>query len=142
MDTQRKRLLAAGPMIAACLTLMPASGVVSAAPDESSGTIDRVARYPTREVTIPAGTTLSLQLDSTVSSRSSRIEQPVHATLRHALVVHGITVVPAGSPVSGYVNQVQRSGRVKGRARIGVRFTSLRVADTRYSIQTASIARQ
>jgi hypothetical protein len=77
-----------------------------------------------------------------VSSATSRLEQPVNATLRRGLVVDGVTIVPAGTPVSGYVSQVQRSGKVKGRALIGVRFNRLRVGDTGYTIQTASIARR
>ena len=40
------------------------------------------------------------------------------------------------------MSQVQRSGRVKGRALIGVRFNRIRVGDTRYTIQTANIARR
>ena len=95
-----------------------------------------------REVTIPAGTTLTLALTSSVSSQSSNVEDPVNATLRRALVVNGATVVPAGAAVSGHVSEAERSGRVKGRARIGVRFTSLRADDTRYDIRTASIARE
>jgi hypothetical protein len=95
-----------------------------------------------REITIPAGTALSLQLGSTVSSASSRVEQPVNATLRRALVVDGVTIAPAGAPISGYVSHVQRSGRVKGRASIGVRFNRLRVGGTTYTIRTASISRR
>lgn len=99
-------------------------------------------REAVREITIPAGTALNLQLGSTVSSASSRIEQPVTATLRRPLIVNGVTVVPAGAALSGYVSQVQRSGRVKGRALIGVRFNRIRVGETRYAIQTANIARR
>ena len=95
-----------------------------------------------REVTIPAGTTLTMALTSAVSSKSSSVEDPVNATLRRAIVVDGTTVVPAGSAVSGYVSEADRSGRVKGRARIGVRFTSLRADDARYDIRTAAIARE
>lgn len=93
------------------------------------------------EITIPAGTTLSLQLGSTVSSRTSRVEDSVQATMRRPIVIDGVTVVPAGAAVSGYVSQAERSGRVKGRARIGVRFNALRVDGTRYSIRTLAINR-
>src|SRR4029079_7604937 len=52
-----------------------------------------------------------------------------------------VTVVPAGAAIGGYVSQAQRSGRVKGRARVGVRFTTVRIGDTRYTIHTAGITR-
>jgi hypothetical protein len=94
-----------------------------------------------REITIPAGTTINLALTSGVSSRSSSVEDPVSATLRRAIVVNGVTVVPAGAAVGGHVSEAARSGRVKGRARIGVRFTSLRAHDARYDMRTAGITR-
>ena len=96
---------------------------------------------PPQRITLPAGTRLTLVMGTGVSSRSSHVEQPVHATLARAIVIDGTTVVPAGSAVSGYVSQAGRSGRVKGRARIGVRFNTLRVEGARYRVQTASINR-
>jgi hypothetical protein len=100
------------------------------------------ASGPEREITIPAGTTLSLRLGTGVSSRNSRIEQPVQANLQRSVVINGVTVIPAGSAVSGYVSEATRSGRVKGRARVGVRFNALRVNGTRYNVRTAAITRQ
>ena len=126
-----------------------ASAAAAAAPDAVAASAPaRATADPVREevrfrdVTIPSGTTLTLALTSGVSSKASSVEDPVNATLRRGIVVDGITVVPAGSAVSGYVNEAERSGRVKGRARIGVRFTSLRADDTRYDIRTAAIARE
>lgn len=95
-----------------------------------------------REITIPAGTRLSLRMGSTVSSRSSHVEQPVQASLRAPVIVDGVTVLPSGTAVSGYVTEARRSGRVKGRARVGVRFNTLRVDGTRYGMRTTSIARE
>jgi hypothetical protein len=95
-----------------------------------------------RTVTVPAGTTLSLVLQSSVSSDTSSVEDRVAATLRRPLVVNGVTVAPAGASVSGYVTESTRSGRVKGRARVGVRFTSLRARDGVHNIRTATISRQ
>jgi hypothetical protein len=116
-------------------------GVPSPAADAlTTAATSAEARYT--EVTVPAGTTLSLVLRSGVSSKGSSVEDAVNATLRHPIAVRGTTVVPAGAPVSGYVTEARRSGRVKGRARVGVRFTSLRTNGTRYAIHTTTIARQ
>ena len=95
-----------------------------------------------RELTIPAGTPLSLELATTVSSNGSRVEQPVQATVRRAVVIKGATVIPAGAAVTGYVTEATPSGRVKGRARVGVRFSTLRVGGTRYTIRTAAVTRE
>ena len=107
------------------------------APVMPSVSTDRVG-----EVTLPAGTVLSLRLGSTVSSRTSNVEDPVRATVRSAVTRNGVVVVPAGSAVSGYVTEARRSGRVKGRARVGVRFNALRVNGTLYNMRTSAIARE
>jgi hypothetical protein len=96
-----------------------------------------------REVTIPAGTLLSITLDTPVGSDTSRVEQPVAAHLSRAVSLHGQTVVPSGSRISGVVTDATRSGKVKGRAHVAVRFNSIAPggSDERYTIRTAAIAR-
>jgi hypothetical protein len=93
-------------------------------------------------VTLPAGTTLPLQLRSAVASDSSRVEDAVRAELRQAVSVDGTTVLPAGTELTGNVTGVERSGRVKGRARIAYRFNSLNYAGERYDIATAPLSHQ
>jgi hypothetical protein len=89
-----------------------------------------------REFTIPAGTTLAVRLDSGVSSDSSRVEDPIEATLTSAVVVDGTEVLPAGASVKGAVAAVQAAGKVKGRASLALLFNSVSVAgrDGRYPI--------
>ena len=95
-----------------------------------------------KEVTIPAGTTLLLDLKSSVASDTSKVEDTVRAALRQAVVVNGQTVLPAGTELVGTVTDVERSGRVKGRARVAYRFSSLRHDSERYDITTATIAHE
>ena len=90
-----------------------------------------------REVTIPAGTTLRLDLTSSIASDTSKVEDAVSATVREAVVVDGQTVVPMGASLAGVVTDVADSGRVKGRARIAYRFNSMTVGDEQYDIATA-----
>ena len=112
---------------------------------------DRVSTEPadrhevaSARLTIPAGTVLPIVLDSYVASDSSRIEDPVRAHVSRNVIVRGVTVIPAGSTLVGHVTSVQRSGRVKGRARIGFRFdrVSIRDANERIEIETSSVVRQ
>lgn len=123
--------------VMATFALTSALVVVCASADPSAA--DKV-EY--RTVTIPAGTTLNLALTSSVSSRSSGVEDPITARLRRAIVVNGVRVVPAGTTVSGHVIEATRAGRVKGRARVGVRFTTLRAGDGQHTIRTAAIMRE
>jgi hypothetical protein len=95
-----------------------------------------------REVTIPAGTVLRLDLKSSVASDTSKVEDTVRAALRQPVVVDGQTVLPVGTELVGTVTDVARSGRVKGRARVAYRFATLRHDSERYDIRTASIAHQ
>jgi hypothetical protein len=96
-----------------------------------------------RDVTIPAGTSLPITLDTTVSSASSHVEEPVAAHLSRAVTVGGVAVLPEGSRVSGVVTDATRSAKVNGRAHVAVRFESLtpRGDDQRYAIQTTSVGR-
>ena len=95
-----------------------------------------------REVTLPEGTTLPLRLRSAVASDTSKVEEPVRAELREAVVVNGATVLPSGTEVTGVVTQVERSGRVKGRARIAYRFDSLTHDGERYDVAAAPLAHE
>ena len=52
-------------------------------------------------------------------------------------------VIPAGSRATGFVTLVERGGRLKDRARLGVRFASVTLADgTRVPIVTEAIYRE
>jgi hypothetical protein len=90
-----------------------------------------------RDVTIPAGTMLRLDLASSIASDTSKVEDAVSAKVREAVVIDGKTVVPAGASLAGVVTDVADSGRVKGRARIVYRFNSLTVDDEQYDIATS-----
>jgi hypothetical protein len=95
-----------------------------------------------KEVTIPSGTTLRLSLQSAVASDTSRVEQPVRATLRSPVSINGQVVLPAGSEVGGVVTEAEESGRVKGRARVAIRFNSLHSGGETYDIRTSGYAQE
>jgi hypothetical protein len=85
------------------------------------------ARPQFREVTVPAGTSLPLELTTPLSSSTATVEMPVTARLRQAVVIDGHTAVPAGSTLHGEVFEVERAGRVRGRSHIAVRFSEVRM---------------
>ena len=78
-----------------------------------------------REVTLPAGTVLPVELTTAVASDSSLVEDAVRGKLRRAVTVQGLQAFPAGTAVSGVVTAAERSARVKGRARVAFRFTAI-----------------
>lgn len=96
-----------------------------------------------REITIPAGTAMSVVLDTSVGSDISRVEQPVHGHLGRAVQIGGSTAIPSGSAISGLVTAARRPGKVKGRGYVAMRFSTLTPrgdAET-YRIQTRPISR-
>ncbi len=103
----------------------------------------RVRDPEPRRITIPAGTQLRLRLENGVGSDTSRVEDPVRATLVSPITVGGRTVLPAGSPVAGAVTLARRSGKVKGRAQLAMRFHSItpRGDDERYRMSTRTWSR-
>jgi hypothetical protein len=96
-----------------------------------------------REITLPTGTVLPLVLDTPVASDTSRVEQAVRAHLSRPVTASDITVLPTGSVVNGIVTSVVRSGKVKGRAHLAVRFDSVtrRGESERYRMATAVVSR-
>jgi hypothetical protein len=101
---------------------------------ESPAPAARVPEY--REVTIPAGTALPLEMTSTISSASAEVEAPVSAKLRNAITVDGETAIPAGAIVRGNVTDVERSGRVSGRAHISFAFNEANIRGDREDLKT------
>jgi hypothetical protein len=100
------------------------------------------ARPAYREVTIPTGTSLPLSLTSSVASDTSAVEDSVTAELTGPIRIDGRDVLPAGTRLTGVVTDVDDSGRVKGRAMVAFRFTSLRTGDTKYDLQSAPLSHQ
>jgi hypothetical protein len=101
--------------------------------------VSRVPEY--REVVIPSGTVLPLTLQTSARSDSSQVEDQMRATLREDVRVADDVVLPAGVEVHGRVTDVERSGRVKGRARLAFRFTMLTYDGSEYDLRTQAIER-
>jgi hypothetical protein len=131
------------PALASNSPAPSASAESGAAPVATAGRAEAVSPAAFREVTIPAGTQLPIVLDTAVGSETSRVEDAVHAHLARPITVQGQTVLGEGSRVSGVVTDATRSGKVKGRAHLAVRFNTLtpRGDDERYTIQTTAVGR-
>ena len=141
-------LLVVAGLSVACGGTTTTEGTTAATTEEGAPAATAEAPAPkpappvVRELTVPSGTTLSLDLATALASNTSKVEDTVRATLRQPIMVKGETVLPAGTELVGNVTDVERSGRVKGRARIAYRFTSLRHAGTRYEIDTEAVAHE
>lgn len=93
---------------------------VEAAPAPVADVVDRTPAPPL----LPSGTVLRVRLDETIDTKRNRPGDVVHATLSQPVIVAGSTVLPAGTRFTGHVSTADPSGRLKGRAYIGVKLDS------------------
>ena len=90
-----------------------------------------------------ADSVLGLQVDSTVSSEVARVEDPVAARVTRDVRVGSEVAIPSGTRVLGSVVQVERGGKMKTKARIGIRFHTLVMSDgTRLRMSTEAVYRE
>ena len=83
---------------------------------------------------VASGTALPIVLRQAVSTKTAKPEDPVVAELAEDVVVDGDVLLPAGSDVLGHVVSAQRSGRVKGKARLVVSFSQVRAGGRTHRI--------
>jgi type IV secretion system protein VirB10 len=77
------------------------------------------------KIVVPAETNIPLALRNTISSRTAFVGQAVYCETIYPITVGNRIVIPVGTYVKGAVTQVVRPGRVKGKARVGLRFESI-----------------
>ena len=120
-----------------------AAAPVSAPPAVASAPAPAAPPVPEyREITVPAGTRLSIELRSALASDTSQVEDPVRGVLRQAVSVDGAEALPAGTALGGSVTEALRAAKVKGRARLALRFTSITLDDAEQPMATDGIARE
>jgi hypothetical protein len=95
------------------------------------------------EVIVKTDSVIGIRLDSAISSETAKVEDRVTARVSRDVTVNDRVAIPAGARLEGNVTLVERGGKFKERARLGIRFTTLVLADgtTRLPIQTETIFR-
>lgn len=76
-------------------------------------------------IVVPAGTKIPLRLNNALSTATARPGDAVYLSTSFPVVVGGRVVIPAGVFVQGYVDGLQRAGKVKGRAELMMHFVSM-----------------
>lgn len=94
------------------------------------------------ELTVAADSVIGLLAETTLTSERARIEDRVEARVVRDVRVGGRVAIPAGSRALGTVVVVERGGKMRDRARLGIRFNTLALSDgTRLPISTETIFR-
>jgi hypothetical protein len=95
------------------------------------------------DLQVPADAVLGLQVERTVTSETARVEDKVTARVTRDVRVGTRIAIPAGSIVNGSVTEVERGGKMKGKARLAVRFHTVTLADgTQLAIRTDAVVRE
>jgi len=95
------------------------------------------------ELVVSADSVVGLEMETSVSSEMARVEDAVRARVARDVRVGDRIAIPAGSRVEGEVVTVERGGRLRERARLGVQFTSILTPDgTRLPIHTEVVFRE
>jgi hypothetical protein len=127
----------------------PAESAREASPSQTAARAQEAPRASTPEPAptptpapppvVPAGTALALTLETPVASNTSQAGDPVVATLAKDIPAEGDAILPAGTEVRGRVVSAQQSGRVKGRARLVLEFTEVRLGGERHAIEASRV---
>ena len=95
------------------------------------------------ELVVSRDSVIGLQTENRISSETARVEDRVEARVTRDVRVADRVAIPAGSRAIGAVTLVERGGKFKERARLGIRFHTLVLADgTRLPINTETIFRE
>jgi hypothetical protein len=121
-------LAAAGPLTAQAQQAAPASPEAAAAGAQLvNPQPDPAAAVPANRTTfvVAAGTKIPLELRTAISTKTAKPGDAVYLSTTFPVIVGGRVVIPAGVFVQGYVDGLQRGGKVKGRAQLMMHFVSM-----------------
>ena len=146
VEPERTPVVPAAPApIPAPVEQIPAPAVerVAAADPEPAPAPVRAPEPTIEEIVIPSTSVIGLELETTVTSERARVEDRVDARVTRDVYAGGRLAIPAGSRMIGAVTQVERGGKVKERARLGIRFHTLVLAGGRQiDLRTEPIYRE
>jgi hypothetical protein len=93
-------------------------------------------------VTLPAGTSIQVAIDHTLSSDLSNTGDRFMATVTAPETTDGKTVIPEGARVEGVVDDARASGFLKGVARLSLALETITVDGKPYDVHTGDTERQ
>jgi hypothetical protein len=95
------------------------------------------------ELVVSPDSVIGLQIETSTTSERAHLEDLVTAHVTRDVRVGGKVAIPAGAKVHGEVTLVERGGRLRERARLGVRFTSVVLADgSRVRLESETVYRE
>jgi len=87
---------------------------------------------------LPAGATIRVTTDQSISSKDAKVGQKVTGTVSQNVTSDGKVIIPKGSHATLSVSSVQASGRLSTPAKLYLRLRSVTVNGKTYSLATSS----
>lgn len=135
------------PTPAPAASIAPAEEIPATPPVEARAAEPTPVPVETRsrtfeELVVPADAVIGLQMEGAISSERARVEDRVVARVSRDVRVGSLVAIPSGARALGNVVIVERGGRVRERARVGIRFHTIELSDgSRLTISTDTIFR-
>jgi len=116
-----------------------ATTVADAAREKAAGALAAAAAVvqPKREVELAPGTVVAVRLTRALSTARDRAQDKFDATLEEPVLVNDVEALPAGTKFAGHVTTSQESGRLEGRAVLGITLDAFEFKGQRYPIATS-----
>jgi hypothetical protein len=130
-----------GVFLAGCgkSTDQPSGNDANASPSvaESAKSAVKKALEP-KPLMVPADTVLSVVLDQTISSKTTKSGEKFSATVETPVEIEGKVAIPKGARASGIVKEAKSAGRFKGGAVLSLALTSVEVNGKEHEIETSA----
>jgi len=85
--------------------------------------------HPTTDLTLPAGTVISVRVDRPLSTARNQAGDGFGAILQQPLVANGFVVAQRGQTVLGRVTVSEKAGRISGQSKLGIELSELTLVD-------------
>lgn len=123
----RSASLASALLFASLTACSGSEAVVTEQPASQAPVVAR--RAETHMVVVPAGTVLTLALDTALSSGTSQVGDGFTATVVEPILSESRVVIPEGSRIEGKVTEASVAKRGAGNASLTLGFNTLRLPD-------------
>ncbi len=101
------------------------------------------SQMPPSQLTVPAGTYLTVRVNQLLSSDRNQTGDAFSASLVQPLVVNGVVVAQPGQIIAGRVAEAQKAGHIEGVARLGIELTDITLVDgQQIPVHTALVSRK
>ncbi|MDA2930470.1 hypothetical protein MYX84_11075 [Acidobacteria bacterium AH-259-O06] len=114
-----------------------ASNLVGDKPEKQHAVFEPAAPPPPpATAVVSAGTILEVRLQQYLSTKTNQAGETFEAQLEEDLIVDGELLAPAWSRVTGRLTHMKKSGKVEGRAQMGMALQKIFVGDEEYSLKS------